>query len=233
MEDLAQKHVKLLVVDDEALMCELLQYNLRQDGYQVDTCNSAEEALGLDLPSYSLIILDIMMGEMSGMTLAHRLKQNPSTAHIPIIFCSARDSEQDIIDGLSSGADDYVPKPFSMQEMKARVKAILTRKARKNTTTSDKIPSIQGLTLDETSRSITLDGEKVQLTNTEYAILSLFLKNRNKLFNRQEIFAHVWPDKVVVSDRTIDVNISRIRKKLGHLSANLINRSGFGYGFME
>lgn len=224
---------KILVVDDEQLICELIQYNLENEGYKVDICNSAEEALRLELENYRLIIVDVMMEEMNGIKFAHTIKQNPETAHIPLIFCSAKDSEDDIVNGLNSGADDYIPKPFSLREMIARVRSVLRRN-------SIAIPAVvcaslefKGLKADLQTQTVTADGEPIQLTRTEYQILILFIKHANKLFSRAEIYGIVWPDQVVVSERTVDVNISRIRKKIGEYGRYLVNRSGFGYGLVE
>lgn len=227
------QNYKILAVDDEDLICELLKFNLETEGYEVATAPSAEEALKDDLSQYDLFILDIMMGEMSGLKLAHILKQNPATAHIPIIFCSAKNSEEDIIAGLVSGADDYIAKPFSMKELTARVRAIFNRRSLSQQQASPKSLTYKGLTLDLEKQTATIDGVATKLTRTEYEILTLFLSNRNRLFSRAEIFKAVWPEQVIVTDRTVDVNISRIRKKLSAYARCLVNRSGFGYGFME
>lgn len=227
------KH-RILAVDDEALIAELLKFNLESEGYIVDTALSAEEALRMDLHRYDLAILDVMMGEMSGIELAHHLKQDCTTADIPIIFCSAKGSEEDKVTGLMSGADDYVAKPFSMRELTARVNAILNRrKLSQSKPDETTILAHAGLIMDLNCRMVTIDDIPTSFTRTEYDLLALFLRNRNRLFNRSEIFKAVWPEQVVVSDRTIDVNISRIRKKLGNYASHLVNRSGFGYGFME
>ena len=238
--------LKILVVDDEEIICELLQYNLELQGFQVDTCFDAREALHRDLTTYALFILDVMMGEISGFKLAHVLKQNPDTSAIPIIFCTARDNEDDIVDGFNIGADDYILKPFSIRELVARVCSVLRRHTHgvPIATASPghavaegekSVPAqpVKGLHHNAPAQIISLDGRRLHLTRTEYDILAFFLKNRNRLFSRQEIFHHVWPEQVVVSERTIDVNISRIRKKLGAYAPQLVNRSGFGYGFMD
>lgn len=227
------QNYKILAVDDEELICELLKFNLETEGYEVSTVPSAEEALKEDLSQYALFILDIMMGEMSGIKLAHILKQNPATAHIPIIFCSAKNTEEDIIAGLVLGADDYIAKPFSMKELTARVRAIFNRRSLSQQQSLPKSLIYKGLTLDLEKRTATIDGVATKLTRTESELLTHFMSNRNRLFSRTEIFKAVWPEQVIVSDRTIDVNISRIRKKLGDYARCLVNRSGFGYGFME
>lgn len=224
---------KILVVDDEQLICELIQYNLENEGYKVDICHSAEKALKLNLEDYRLMIVDVMMEEMNGIKFAHTIKQNPDTAHIPLIFCSANDSEDDIVNGLNSGADDYILKPFSLREMIARVRSVLRRN-------SIAIPAVvcanlefKGLKADLSTQTVTLDEAPIQLTRTEYQILILFIKHANRLFSRAEIYEIVWPDQIMVSERTVDVNISRIRKKIGEYGRYLVNRSGFGYGLVE
>lgn len=224
---------RILIVDDEQLIAELTHINLKAEGFEVDVCNSAEECIEKDMTVYDLIILDIMMGAISGITLARRLKQSPSTADIPIIFCSARGDEEDIVTGLGLGAADYIAKPFSMRELVARVKAVLNRRL----IGKDKMHSAElghgNLVLKYDTSQIFVNGECIALTHIESELLALFLGNKNRLFSRAEIFNLVWPERVVVCDRTIDVNISRLRKKLGVYASHLVNRSGFGYGFKE
>ncbi len=230
----SHKNCKILAVDDEELIVELLKFNLESEGYSVDTALSAEDALRMNLQDYDLAILDVMMGEMSGIELAHKIKQDPATADIPIVFCSAKGDEDDKIAGLMSGADDYIVKPFSMRELVARIQAILSRNNLSQPKPLDTtILTYNGLSMDLTSRTVIINEIPTAFTRTEYDMLALFLQNRNRLFSRSEIFAAVWPEQVVVSDRTVDVNISRIRKKLGAYASHLVNRSGFGYGFME
>lgn len=223
---------RILIVDDEQLIAELTLINLKAEGFEVDVCNSAEECIEKDMTVYDLIILDIMMGAMSGIALARLLKQSASTADIPIIFCSARGDEEDIVAGLGVGAADYIAKPFSMRELVARVKAALNR----SHIGKDKMLSAElghdNLILNRSTSQIFVNGECVALTHIESELLALFLGNKNRLFSRAEIFNLVWPERVVC-DRTIDVNISRLRKKLGVYASHLVNRSGFGYGFKE
>lgn len=223
---------RILVVDDERIMCELLQFNLENEGYAVNSCYSSEDALKLDLSSYNLFILDVMMGEMSGLKLANIIKERRETSHIPIIFCSAKDREDDVIAGLNSGADDYVKKPFSMREMIARVRTVLRRQTAVPPQPENKL-RFKDLVIDMTAHTAKIAGEHIGLTRTEFDILALFMGNINRFYSRNEIFDHVWPEQVIVTDRTIDVNISRIRKKLGQYASHIVNRSGFGYGFVE
>ncbi|MBR2050692.1 MAG: response regulator transcription factor [Rikenellaceae bacterium] len=222
---------RILVVDDEESLCEILQFNLEVEGYEVDVAYSAEEALERDVASYDLLLLDVMMGTMSGFRMAQELKRNPATASVPIIFCTARDSEDDTVAGLNLGADDYISKPFSLREVIARVRSVLRRST---TPKSDNdIVSYLTLSLDRRSKRCTLDGNEVQLTKKEFEILALLLSNRGRIFSREEILERVWTDEVVVLDRTIDVNITRLRKKIGQYGHNITTRLGYGYGFEE
>ena len=222
---------KILVVDDEESLCEIIQFNLEVEGYTVDTAYSAEEALQLDLPSYSLILLDVMMGEISGYRLARILREQPETAHIPIIFCTARDSEDDIVTGLNIGADDYIAKPFSTREVIARVKAVLRRTV---TTETERVPerlTYQSLVIDITKKKVSIDDEEVPLTKKEFEILLLLVQNKGRVFSREDILTRIWSDEVYVLDRTIDVNITRLRKKIGEYGKCIVTRLGYGYCF--
>ena len=223
---------KILVVDDEESLCEIIQFNLEVEGYTVDTAYSAEEALQLNLPSYSLILLDVMMGEISGYRLARMLREKPETAHIPIIFCTARDNEDDIVTGLNIGADDYIAKPFSTREVIARVRSVLRRtdnKKEKNDE-ADGI-SYQTLQLNRRKKCCIIDGKEIELTKKEFEILALFLKHQGTILSRADILNQVWSNDVTVLDRTIDVNITRLRKKIGCYGNHIITRLGYGYGF--
>lgn len=221
---------RILVVDDEEALCEILQFNLEVEGYEVSTAQSAEEALQLDLGRFDLILLDVMMGPISGFRMARMLKQEPRTASIPIIFCTARDSEDDTVAGLNLGADDYISKPFSMREVLARVKSVLRRTA-PNEEPKQQL-AFEGLILDLKRKSCTLDGNPIELTKKEFEILELLLSHRGRIFSRDEILHHAWSDEVVVLDRTVDVNITRLRKKIGRYSDQIITRQGYGYGFL-
>ena len=220
-----------MVVDDEESLCEILQFNLEVEGYEVDVAYSAEEALERDVASYDLLLLDVMMGAMSGFRMAQELKRNPATASVPIIFCTARDSEDDTVAGLNLGADDYISKPFSLREVIARVRSVLRRSTPPKS--DNDIVSYLTLSLDRRSKRCTLDGNEVQLTKKEFEILALLLSNRGRIFSREEILERVWTDEVVVLDRTIDVNITRLRKKIGQYGHNITTRLGYGYGFEE
>ncbi len=227
--------MRILVVDDEQDICEILQYNLETEGYEVVTANSAEEALGLPLQEFGLILLDVMMGEMSGFQMARRLKDNTATAQIPIIFITALDSEDNLVKGLNIGADDYIAKPLSMKEVKARVRAVLRRSSQPQLqqtiiTTDNKI-CYEGITLDHNAKTTTLDGQNLSLTKLEYELLSLLLQHPGKVFSREDLLKYCWPQDVLVLDRTVDVNITRLRKKIGRYGKHIKTRVGYGYCF--
>ena len=220
---------KVLVVDDEQDLCEILKFNLETEGYEVDTAYSAEEALNLELKSYSLLLLDVMMGGMSGFALAKKLKSEPSTASIPIIFLTARDTENDTVTGFNLGADDYISKPFSIREVMVRVKAVLRRSSGEKDKPAHKVINYQGLTLNLHKKTVAIDGNEIPFTKTEFEILHLLIEERGRVFSRQELIDRIWPRDVLVLDRTVDVNITRLRKKIGPFAKCIVTRLGFGY----
>ena len=234
--------MKILVVDDEQDICEILQYNLETEGYEVMTAYSAEEALLFPLHEFSLILLDVMMGEMSGFQMARRLKDSPATAKIPIIFITALDGEDNLVKGLNIGGDDYIAKPLSMKEVKARVRAVLRRtlnqgdRARDSLDTSDHGPvplihGYEGITLDLNAKTVTLDGEELICTKLEFELLSFFLQHPGRVYSREDLLKYCWPQDVLVLDRTVDVNITRLRKKIGRYGKQIKTRVGYGYYF--
>ena len=228
---------RILIVDDEETLCEVLKLNLENEGYDVDVAFSAEQALTLDLKKYSLILLDIMMGDISGIKMAKMLKSDISTANIPIIFCTARDTEDDMVMGLNIGADDYIMKPYTVRNVIARVKSVLrrtaTHKAATNPAEKINILQVEGLKLDLEFKRCTVDGEEVKLARKEFELLVYLVKHRGKICSREQILSRVWSDEVVVLDRTIDVNITRLRSKIGAYGSYIVTRSGFGYGFRD
>ena len=227
-----EKDSRILVVDDEQDLCEILKFNLETEGYQVETANSAEEALEKDIASYNLLLLDVMMGGMSGFQLAKQLKNSEVTAHIPIIFLTARDTENDTVTGFNLGADDYISKPFSIREVMVRVRAVLRRTAsRLEGAEEPAVISYQGLLLNLDKKSVSVDGEDVPFTKTEFELLRLLLEERGRVFSRQELIDRVWAKDVLVLDRTVDVNITRMRKKIGKFAKCIVTRLGFGYYF--
>ena len=222
---------RILVVDDEETLCEVLRLNLENEGYDVDIALSAEDALKLDIRLYSLILLDIMMGEISGIRLAKMLKSDVETADIPIIFCTARDSEDDMVRGLNLGADDYITKPYTIRNVIARVKSVLRRTSGQKIADKHNRLAVDGLILDLDLKTCSVDGNEVNLTKKEFELLAFLISNKGKICSRDQILASVWSDEVIVLDRTIDVNITRIRQKIGEYGACIITRAGFGYGF--
>ena len=236
---------KILVIDDEEALCEILRFNLEKEGYEVDTALSAEEALEKPLSSYSLFIVDIMMDKLSGFDFVGRLKNMPDVEETPVIFCSALVGEDDKVMGLNIGADDYITKPFNIPELRARVRAVLRRSAMRAgapapataapaaPAAADNMVVYNGLRIDGNKKICTLDGNELQLTRTEYDMLLFFLPHRGNIYRREEIIDRVWGDSVVISNRTIDTNITRLRKKLGEYGNCIVTRQGFGYGFRE
>ena len=204
---------RILVVDDEEDLCEILKFNLENEGYEVDTANSAEEALKMDISSYHLILLDVMMGEISGFKMANK------------------DTENDTVTGFNLGADDYISKPFSLREVIARVKAVLRRTATAETERAPERLVYQSLVIDITKKKVSIDGEEVQLTKKEFEILLLLVQNKGRVFSREDILTRIWSDEVYVLDRTIDVNITRLRKKIGEYGKCIVTRLGYGYCF--
>ncbi len=225
------KTFQILVVDDEEDLCEILKFNLENEDYVVDTANSAEEALRMDLSKYDLLLLDVMMGEISGFKMARMLKQDPKTAQIPIIFITAKDTENDTVTGFNLGADDYISKPFSLREVAARVKAVLRRTNMGEFDQPVEQLTYKTLTLDIVKKKVLIDGEEVPLTKKEFEILKLLLQNKGRVFSREDILNKVWSDEVYVLDRTIDVNITRLRKKIGNYGKCIVTRLGYGYCF--
>lgn len=225
---------RILVVDDEEDLCEILQFNLEIEGYTVETANSAEEALKKDITSFDLLLLDVMMGEMSGFRMARTLREDPKTANKPIIFLTAKDSENDRLTGFNIGADDYISKPFSIREVIARVKAIIRRAdSNKIQPQAAQLLSYEKLIMQIDTKKVMLEGVEIPFTKKEFEILRLFLENKNRVFSRDEMLTKVWSDEVIVLDRTIDVNITRLRKKIGPYGKNIVTRLGYGYCFEE
>ena len=218
---------RILAVDDEEDILEILSFNLASDGYEVDTCTSAEEAVRKNLAAYDLFILDVMMGDMSGFRLAEKIRKELKLT-TPVIFLTARDTENDKITGFSLGADDYLAKPFSVRELTARVKAILRRSSPRELTAE--IPS-GDFRIDLDNKLIYSKGETLELTRKEYEILALFLQNPGRIIPRTAILDRVWGSDVIVTERTVDVTIARIRRKLGDKGGMLKNKSGYGYYF--
>ena len=229
---------RILVVDDEETLCDVMAFNLEAEGYVVEKAYSAEEALAYDLSEFDLILLDIMMGEISGLQLVRIMRSNPATASVPVIFCTAKDAEDDMIRGLDTGADDYITKPYSLQTVLARIRTVLRRaSSSRDNTYSSSTPMLtvqfMGLQLSWRTHTCMVDGEVVRMPRKEFEILFRLLSDRNRVFSRAELLSEVWPGETVVADRAVDVNVTRIRQKIGRYGRHIITRSGYGYGFMD
>ena len=221
---------RILVVEDEEDLNEILQFNLESEGYRVDTVFSAEEALKKDLTQYNLMILDVMMGKISGFSLAQKIKKE-MRLDVPIIFLTARDTENDLLTGFNLGADDYITKPFSIKELQARVKAILKRIKATPKEVSATSLNIGEIEIDFESKRLIIGNKKTELTRKEYEILSLLAKSPGRIFSREEILRRIWESDVIVTDRTVDVNMTRLRRKMEEYGSYLRNKPGFGYYF--
>lgn len=226
-----KQNQRILVVDDEQDLLEILKFNLETEGYEVVTASSAEEALQMDIASFSLLLLDVMMGGMSGFAMARKLKEKPTTANVPIIFLTARDTENDTVTGFNLGADDYISKPFSLREVMVRVRAVLRRTATSADEDEPQVLSYQGIIMNLDKKTVSIEGEDVPFTKTEFELLNLLLSERGRVFSRQELIERIWPKDVLVLDRTVDVNITRLRKKIGPFAKCIVTRLGFGYYF--
>ncbi len=220
---------KILIVDDEPDLREILQCNLENAGYEVNTAESAEEALHLLSPEHNLILLDVMLGGMSGFRMAERLRKELKN-QTPIIFLTAKDTENDMLTGFSAGGDDYISKPFSLHEVLARIKAILRRTQATPAQTEVKVGEV---VVDHVKKVVRIHGEDVRLSPKEFGILSMLVKQPGRVFSREEILAEVWHGDSYVLDRTVDVHIARVRRKLGDYGSHLTNRQGYGYCYEE
>ncbi len=222
---------KILIIDDEEDLCEILQFNLENEGYAIDIAYSAEEALKRDIQSYSLILLDVMMGQMSGYKFANKIRKELKL-QIPIIFITAKTTENDLLTGFSIGGDDYITKPFSIKEVIARVKAILLRTSLHQDKSIQSI-KIKEMVFDFTEQCLLINNNEIQLTKKEFEILTLLVSNSGKVFSRKSILDRIWHNDTIVTDRTIDVHIARLRKKIDMYGKYLVNKQGFGYMFKE
>ena len=223
---------KILVVDDEEDVCEIIEHSLSGEGYEVEHAYSAEEALLMPLENFDLLLLDVMMEGMSGFELAEEVYEKLGRK-VPIIFVTARDHEDDVLQGFNLGADDYIRKPFSIQEISVRVKAVLRRTADSTDTNTGSTIKVDDIELDIKEKRLLLDGEATNLTPKEFELLKLFMQNYGQTFSREEIKSFVWSNQKDINERTIDVNITRLRKKLGRYSEYFLGRSGYGYCFQR
>jgi len=221
---------RILVAEDEEDICEILQFNLESEGYKVDVVHSAEDALKKKLSAYHLFLLDVMMGKMTGFALAQKMRKELDIT-TPIIFLTARNNENDLLTGFSVGADDYIAKPFSIRELQARVRTILKRTSNQTNTEESTVLELGNIGLDNKTKRLIMDGKKVELTRKEFEIILLLAKNQGRIFSREEILDRIWADDVIVTDRTVDVNMTRLRKKLGGYGQYIRNKAGYGYYF--
>ena len=223
-----EENYKVLIVDDEKDLCEILQFNLESEGFTIDIANSGEEALDMPLEEYHLILLDVMMEGVSGYKVANIIRKDRKL-QVPIIFLTAKVDENDILTGFNVGGDDYISKPFSIKEVVARIKAILKRGLKADEESKKVV--YKDLKIDFKKKATTIDGEPINLTRKEYEILSLLMKNMGQYISRDDILKRIWKDDVIVTERNVDVNIARLRKKIGDYGSNIKGKSGYGYCF--
>jgi DNA-binding response OmpR family regulator len=216
---------RILVIDDEEALREGLKVYLELEGYDVCACHDAESAMLLDLSDFDLILLDIMMDGMNGIDFAKIIRSRQETADVPIIFLTAKDSEDDMITGLDIGADDYIAKPYSLRNVKARIEAVLRRTGIKG--------SCNGVKCDRDTLVCTVDNKEVRLPRKEFEILALMLENKGRIFSREELLDRIWPEKTIVTDRSVDVHVTRLRSKISPYGRNIVSRSGYGYGWQD
>lgn len=225
-----QNNKRILIVDDEEDLCEILQFNLESEGYQTEIAYSAEDALKLDLSTFDLLLLDVMMGKMSGFKLIDTLRKDMKI-NVPVIFLTAKGAENDLLTGFNLGAEDYIKKPYSLKELMARVKVVLRRNETVETKQVPKVIQMNDLKLDLEKKDLFIRNERIDLTHKEFEILRLLLENKTKIFSREEILVKIWSHDVIVTERTVDVNITRLRKKLKEYGEYLKNRQSMGYYF--
>lgn len=229
----SNNNASILIVDKDTMSSELLQFRLESEGFAVTLSTDGKKALGTDLSSFTLVVVDLMGTDFDGIQFTRILKRNPDTYHIPVIILSSKSTEDSIVDALDSGADDYLSKPYSTRELIARIRSVIRRKRMMSSRKADKVVRSGSLVLDIGAGTVTIDGQRVMLTRTEYLILAFFMRNRNNFFERVAIRNEAWENDSEVSDRAVDTNISRLRKKLGEHGRHIINRQGFGYGFVD
>ncbi len=223
---------KILIVDDEEDLCEILQFNLEGEGFKTEVAFSAEEALTKSISTFNLIILDVMMGEMSGFKLAEKIRKELEL-NIPIIFVTAKNTENDLLTGFSVGGDDYITKPFSINEIIARVKVIIKRtpiSEEKGIITESSI-FVDDMEVNIAKRNLRIEENEIELTKKEFEILLLLIKSNGRILTRNDIFNSVWENTTFVADRTIDVHITRLRKKMGKYGSYIKSKTGYGYAF--
>ncbi len=225
-----ERDQKILIVDDEKDLCEILQFNLESEGFSIDVAYSGEEALKKPLEDFDLVLLDVMMGGISGFKTANIIRKERNL-QIPVIFLTAKGEENDVLTGFNVGADDYISKPFSIKEVVARIKAILKRGLKQPGEKTEIV--YKELTVNQKQKEISLQGKNVSLTRKEFEILLLLMKNMDEYISRDEILKRIWDDDVIVTERNVDVNIARLRKKIGKYGSYIKGKSGYGYCFKD
>jgi DNA-binding response OmpR family regulator len=223
------KNISILIVDDEPDIREILQFNLQNEGYNIDLAESSEQAAKMLIPKHRLILLDVMMGGISGFKFADQLRKDGN--NIPIIFLTAKDTENDMLTGFSIGGDDYISKPFSIKEVVARVRSVLKRTENQSNAAQKNLLTVNNLEIDFDTKTVTVNKEVVELTKTEFNILVLLVQNTGRIFSRTDILDKAWKDDGIVLERTVDVHIARLRKKIGAYGDYIVNRTGYGYTF--
>jgi len=221
---------KILIAEDEEDLCEILQFNLESEGHRVEIVHSSEEALKKDLKEYDLLLLDVMMGKMSGFSLAQKVRKELHL-DVPVIFLTARNAENDVLTGFNIGADDYITKPFSVKELQARVKTVLKRSGKSAMEEMKTMQPEGNIIIDHSTKRIIINNEKTELTRKEFEILAFLAKHPGRIFSRADLLALIWQNDVIVTDRTVDVNIARLRKKMGEYGSYIRNKPGYGYYF--
>ena len=220
------KQPTILIVDDENDIIDLLSYNLKTNNYNVETACDGSEALLKINNNIDLILLDVMMPKIDGIEVCKSIKKNPSTKNIPVILLTAKSTSQDEYEGLISGADDYIKKPISIKNLLLRIKNILNRVSKKSFNNILKHGSIS---LNLETIEVYNKNTKINLTKTEFDLLSLFIKSPNKVFTREEILNKIWGYDTIVTDRTIDVHINKLRKKIEQENRVIFSSHGRGY----
>lgn len=225
---------RILIVDDEEDIRDILQFNLENEGYAIEQAESAEDALDILGGGFDLIMLDVMMGGISGFKLAQQLRKSGND--IPIIFLTAKNTENDMLSGFSIGGDDYITKPFSVKEVIARVKTILKRSASPKEAKTIPPPAdivVDGMVINLEKKTVEVDKNLIELTHKEFNILILLVQNPGKIYTRADILDRAWSDNSIVLDRTVDVHITRLRKKIGEYGKLIVSRTGYGYSFTQ
>lgn len=222
------KSKRILIVDDEVDLCQILKFNLDQDGFEAHVAYSGEEAIEKDLSYFDIFLFDVMMDGINGFELLQHLRLNLNLSN-PVVFITALTNEESILEGFQIGADDYIKKPFSVKEVVARINVVYNRSILKINNNNKQL----GLKIDDMKKQIIVNNQPIVFTKTEYDLFILLFNHPGKVYSRDEILKIVWTDEQYVLGRTVDVNVTRIRKKLGSWGKCIMTRSGYGYYFNE